>query len=62
MPRMVGVVTPWDSAWICSVAGFQDLETEITMDTEETMVPEDPAATAEEPAITQINQIGRAHV
>ena len=55
MPKMVGVVIPWDSVWICSVPGFQDLETEITMDIEETMVPEDPEITAEEPAIIQTN-------
>ena len=35
--------------------GLQDLETEITMGIEETMVPQDPATTAEEPAITQTN-------
>ena len=46
------MVIPWDSVWICSVAGSQDQEIEITtMDIEETMVMEDPATTAEEPAI-----------
>ena len=34
----------------------QDLETETTMDIEEIMVMEDPATTAEEPAITQIGR------
>ena len=50
--KMVGVVIPWDSVWICSVAGSQDEETgTTTMDTEETTVMEDPVTTAEEPAI-----------
>ena len=52
---MAGVVIPWDSVWIYSVPGFQDLETETTMGTEEITVMEDPATTAEEPAITQTN-------
>ena len=55
MPRMAGVGIPWANVWICSVPGLQDLETEITVDTEETMEPEDPAITAEEPATTQTN-------
>ena len=52
---MAGVGIPWVNVWICNVPGLQDLETEIMVDTEETMEPEDPAITAEEPAITQIN-------
>ena len=54
MPRMAGAGIHWASAWICSVPGSRDLEIEITMvDTEEIM--EDPAITAEEPAIIQTN-------
>ena len=55
MPRMAGAGIPWDSVWTYSVPGFQDLEIEITVDTEATMEPEDPTITAEEPGTTQIN-------
>ena len=49
---MVGVAIPWDSVWICNVAGLRDQETGTTiMDIEETMVMEDPAITAEDSAI-----------
>ena len=55
MPRMADVGIPWANVWICSVPGSQDPGTEIMVDIEETMEPEDPAIMAEEPAITQIN-------
>ena len=55
MPRMAGVGIPWVNVWICSMPGLQDLEIEITVGIEEIMVPEDPATTTEEPAITQTN-------
>ena len=46
------MVIPWDNVWIYSVAGSQDREIgTTTMDIEETMAMEDPATTAEEPAI-----------
>ena len=55
MPKTVGVAIPWDSVWIYSVAGLQDLETGTTVDIEETMVMEDPATTVQEPAIILTN-------
>ena len=46
------MVIPWDNVWICSVAGSQDQEIgTTTMDTEKTMVMEDPATMAQEPVI-----------